>query len=626
MSSILNIGVSALTASQRQLGTTGHNIANVNTEGYSRQRVEQLQRNPQFTGAGFIGQGVEVSTIERLASDFLTTQLRGAITNEAESSAFQVLSSQIDNLLGDGTFTQALRDFSNATQDVADDPASIPARAVLLDQAESLAARFSDLNTNLTAVAENVNGEINGAIKEINTIAGSIADLNKSIIRALGASQGQPPNDLLDRRDTLIRDLSRITQVSTNEQRDGAVNVFIGNGLTLVQSGEAIPLSTFPKTLDGTQLEVGYEVGGTISPITDSLAGGELGGVLKFRDSLVEPARNEIGRIAATIAQTFNEQHKQGLDLNGNLGGEFFSLIAPQVNANPANTGSISVVLDVNNIGNLTASDYRLEHDGSDFTLTDLQNNTTQTLSGAGPFNIDGLVITTTGAPAAGDSYILQPTKGLSRNIGILVRDPNELALALPVRAETALTNLSDANIEVDRVLDASDPQLLASTQFIFNDPPTTYQVDGAGPLIAYTSGADIDINGIRLRITGAPEAGDVFTLSKNSSGAGDNGNALLLNDVLQSKTIDGGNASLQDAFGQLVSSVGSATQQARVSQDALATLRENAEAARNSLSAVNLDEEAANLIRYQQSYQAAAELISTGNQLFQSLLNAVRN
>lgn len=626
MSSILNIGVSALTASQRQLGTTGHNIANVNTEGYSRQRVEQLQRNPQFTGAGFIGQGVEVSTIERLASDFLTTQLRGAITNEAESSAFQVLSSQIDNLLGDGTFTQALRDFSNATQDVADDPASIPARAVLLDQAESLAARFSDLNTNLTAVAENVNGEINGAIKEINTIAGSIADLNKSIIRALGASQGQPPNDLLDRRDTLIRDLSRITQVSTNEQRDGAVNVFIGNGLTLVQSGEAIPLSTFPKTLDGTQLEVGYEVGGTISPITDSLAGGELGGVLKFRDSLVEPARSEIGRIAATIAQTFNEQHKQGLDLNGNLGGDFFSLIAPQVNANPANTGSISVALDANNIGNLTASDYRLEHDGVDFTLTDLQNNTTQTLSGAGPFNIDGLVITTTGAPAAGDSYILQPTKGLSRNIGILVRDPNELALALPVRAETALTNLSDANIEVDRVLDASDPQLLASTQFIFNDPPTTYQVDGAGPLIAYTSGADIDINGIRLRITGAPEAGDVFNLSKNSSGAGDNGNALLLNDVLQSKTIDGGNASLQDAFGQLVSSVGSATQQARVSQDALATLRENAEAARNSLSAVNLDEEAANLIRYQQSYQAAAELISTGNQLFQSLLNAVRN
>lgn len=626
MTNILNIGVSALNASQRQLSTTGHNIANVNSEGYSRQRVEQLQRNPQFTGAGFIGQGVKVSTIERLASDFLTTQLQNAITNEAQSSTFQVLSSQVDNLLGDGTFTKALRDFSNATQDVADDPASIPARAVLLDQAESLAARFSDLNTNLTAVADSVNGEISGAVEQINTIAGSIADLNKAIIRALGVSQGQPPNDLLDRRDTLIRELSTITQVSTNEQRDGALNVFIGNGLTLVQSGEAIKLSTFPKTLDGTQLEIGYDVGGTISPITDLLPSGKLGGVLKFRDSLIEPARNEIGRIAATIAQTFNEQHRQGLDLNGNLGGDFFSLIAPQVNADPANLGSITVTLDGANVENLSASDYRLDYNGSDFTLLDLQKNTTQTLSGGGPFNVDGLTIGITGAPAAGDSYILQPTKGLSRNIGVLIRDPNELALALPVRAEAELTNLSDATAEVDRVLDVSDPQLLATTQFVFNDPPTTYQVNAAGPLIAYTSGDDIDINGIRLRITGIPEAGDTFTISKNTSGAGDNGNALLLNDVLQSKTIDGGNASLQDAFGQLVSSVGSATQQARVSQDALVSLRENAEAARNSLSAVNLDEEAANLIKYQQSYQAAAELISTGNQLFQSLLNAVRN
>lgn len=626
MADILNIGISALSASQRQLSTTGHNIANVNTSGYSRQRVEQLQRNPQFTGAGYIGQGVEVSTIERLASDFLTTQVRNSITNEAGSSAFLTLSSQVDNLLGDGTFTQALRDFSNATQDVADDPASIPARAVLLDQAKSLAARFSDLNTNLTAVADNVNAEISGAVSEINSIANSIADLNKDIVRALGVSQGQPPNDLLDRRESLIAELSSITKVATNEQRDGAVNVFIGNGLSIVQAGNSIPLTTFPNVLDPTQLEIGYDAGGSVSPISDLLPSGELGGILKFRDSLIEPARNEIGRIAATIAVTFNEQHNQGLDLNGNLGGDFFSILVPQSSADPANTGSISVALDTANISELTASDYRLSHDGSDFTLLDIQNETTQTLSGGGPFNINGITITVTGAPAAGDSFVIQPTKGLSRSIGILVRDPSELALALPVRAEAELGNLSDAVVEIDQVLDATDPQLLATTQFVFNDPPTTYQVNGAGPLIAFTSGADIDLNGIRIRITGAPEAGDVFTLSRNTSGAGDNGNALLLNDVLQSKTINGGNASLQDAFGQLVSSVGSATQQSRVSQDALATLRENAEAARNSFSAVNLDEEAANLIRFQQSYQAAAELISTGNQLFQSLLGALRN
>ena len=626
MVGILNIGVSALNASQRQLTTTGHNIANVNTDGYSRQRVEQLQRAPQFTGAGFVGQGVQISTIERLASDFLTEQVRNSTTNEGESRAFLTLSSQVDNLLGDGTFTKALRDFSNSAQDVADDPASIPARAVLLDQAQSLAARFSDLNTNLSAVSENVNEQITEAVGDINSIASSIADLNKDIVRALGTSQGQPPNDLLDQRERLVKELATITSVDTNQQRDGALNVFIGNGLSVVQSGASIPLTTFPNELDGTRLEVGYDAAGTISPIGDLLPSGELGGVLKFRDSLIDPARNAIGRIAATIAVTFNEQHNQGLDLNGNLGGDLFSIRSPRVNPNPANTGAISVALDTSSIGELTTSDYRLTYDGSDFTLLDLSTETSQTLSGGGPFNLNGISITLAGAATAGDSYLIQPTKGLSSNIGVLIRDPNELALALPVRAEAELSNIGDASIEVDQILDAADPLLLATTQFVFNDPPTTYQVNGAGPLIAFSSGADIDLNGSRVQINGAPQPGDVFTVSKNTSGAGDNGNALRLNDVLQEKTINGGNATPQDAFGEIVASVGSATQQSRVSQDALASLRENAESARNSLSAVNLDEEAANLIRFQQSYQAAAELISTANQLFQSLLGAVRN
>ena len=626
MVDVFNVGVSALAASKRQLSTTGHNIANVNTEGYTRQRVGQVARQPQLFGNGFVGKGVEVSTIERLASDFLTTQVRNATTNEAESSSFLTLSSLVDSLLGDGTFPQGLQNFLNAAQDVADDPSSIPARSVLIDNANSLAARFDDLNANLGAIADNVNDEISNAVTEINSIAGAIADINEDIVKALGTSQGQPPNDLLDQRETLVRDLARITAVDTVQQEDGALNVFIGNGLSIVQGNTPIPLTTLPDPLDGTRLEVGYEVAGVISPISDLLPNGELGGVLRFRESVIDRSRNEIGRIAATVAVTFNEQHRQGLDLNGNLGGDFFSILAPQVNADPANGGSISVQLDTANIGNLTASDYRLTYDGANYTLLDIQNETNQTLSGAGPFNVNGITINITGAPAAGDSYIIQPTKQLSRNVNVLINDPNEIALALPVRAEASFSNLGDATINADEILDVSDPQLLTTTQFVFNDPPSTFQINGAGPLMPYTSGDDIDLNGWRVQITGVPEPGDVFTVSSNTAGAGDNANALRLNEVLNAEIYEGGTATSQDAYGQLVSFVGSATQQAQVSRDALATLRENAEGARNSIAAVNLEEEAANLIRFQQSYQAAAELISTGNQMFQSLLSAIRN
>ena len=626
MVDVFNVGISALNASQRQLSTTGHNIANVNTEGYSRQRVDQVQRVPQFFGNGFVGKGVEVNTIERLANDFLTTQVRNATTNEAESDKFLTLSSLVDSLLGDGTLPLAVQNFLNATQDVADVPSSIPARSVLIDNGHTLAARFDDINANLSAISDNVNDEIANAVIEINSLASAVADLNEDIVKALGTSQGQPPNDLLDRRETLVRELSRITAVDTVEQGDGAINIFIGNGLSIVQGNTPIDLTTLPDPLDGTRLEVGYEVAGVISPISDLLPNGELGGVLRFRESVIDRARNEIGRMAATVAVSFNEQHRQGLDLNGNLGGDFFSILSPQVNADPANSGSISVQLDVANIGNLSASDYRLTYDGANYTLLDIQNETNQTLSGAGPFNVDGFTITVTGAPAAGDSYIIQPTKQLSRSIDVVVSDPNTLALALPVRAEASLNNIGNAEINADQVLDVSDPQLLTTTQLIFNDPPSTFQINGAGPLIPFTSGSDIDLNGWRVQISGSPEPGDVFTISQNTAGAGDNANALRLNEVLNAEILEGGTATAQDAYGQLVSFVGSATQQAQVSRDALATLRENAEGARNSLSAVNLEEEAANLIRFQQSYQAAAELISAGNQMFQSLLGAIRN
>ena len=577
MASIFNIGVSALSAAQRQLGTASHNIANVNTEGYSRQRVELNQAPPQAISAGYVGNGVRISEISRVADQFLIGQLRSATANEAKASAYADYAAQIDSLLGDGTATAALEGFFAAMHDANGDPASTATREVALNSARSFANRFSDLDRRFGAIARDLNGAIESSVTRINSLSGAIADINGQIVRAV------------------VADVT------------------------------SIPLVTVPDPLDGTRLEIATTSGGTASIISQSITNGELGAALDFRDDVLDPSRNAIGRLAATLAVTFNEQHREGLDLNDAFGRDFFTIGAPNVSADPGNTGAVTVALDTANIGSLTTADYRLSHDGTDFTLLNLADNTTQTLSGAGPFSVDGLTITVTGAPAAGDVYLVQPTKSIARNMSVAITDPRELALARPNRTSADGANIGSGTISPATILDVADANLLTTTQLVFNDPPTTYQVNGAGPMIAYTSGADIDMNGWRVQVSGSPEPGDTFTVAANVGAAGDNGNGLALSELQLTKFLDGASTTYQESYSQLVGRVGSKTRELQLSRDAMTVLRENAQASRDSLSAVNLDEEAAQLLRFQQAYTAAAQVISIANETFASLLAAVR-
>ena len=625
MANVFNIGISALLSSQRQLSTTSHNIANVNTDGYSRQRAELTQLPAQTLGNLSLGSGVRVAEVSRIADQFLVNQLRSANTNEAKASAYLNFASQIDDLVGDSRFTSSIEGFFAAVQDANGNPASISAREVLLNSAQSIATQFNDLEQRLSASARAINGGIEAAVASINGLSKSIADINGDIVLALGRSKGEPPNDLLDQRERLVGELSRLVGVNTLEQEDGMLNVFIGSGQLIVAGTTDLPLVTIPNPLDGTRLEVAATAGGTSSVVSQLITNGELGAALEFRDDLLEPARNAVGRLAAAFAISFNEQHREGFDLDDNFGVDVFSLGLPQVNADPANTGSVTVALDTTNVASLTTADYRLSHDGTDFALLNLLDGTTQTLTGAGPFNVDGMTISITAPPAAGDVYLLQPTKSVARNMAVTISSARDFALARPNRTSASFANIGDAGISSPAVLDVTDPNLLVATQLVFNDPPTTFQVGGAGPLIPYTSGSDIDINGWRVQISGAPEPGDTFNIDANVGGAGDNGNGLILGDLQLTKIIDGFSSSYQDAYSQLVGAVGSKTQQTQLSRDALRVLQENAQASRDSLSAVNLDEEAANLLRFQQAYAAAAQMISVANETFDSLLAAVR-
>lgn len=622
---IFSIGLSALRSSQFGIATTGHNIANVNTEGFSRQRVMFDTRPAQFIGVGYVGKGVDTDAIRRFADQFLIDQVQATTANQVAAQKMSELVDVVDRQLGDGVLANGLDRYFAALGDANDDPRQMATRQVMLDTARQLVQNFAHEEEQLNDLGRSVNAQITAEIDEINALTTAIANINVDIQRAAGAASGEQPNDLLDRRDQLVLELSRIVGVKTQQRADGMFNVLAGDGLILVTGGTQTALRAIPNRLDASRVEVAYDVSGTLSEVTDSLAGGELGALLAFRDGTLDPARNNIGRLAATLTMTMNAQHREGMDLDGALGGDLFSVPAPQVNSLPTNTGTVAVAFDPANVGDLTTSDYRLRHDGTNFILTRLSDATTQTLAGAGPFTVDGMTITLSTPPAANDEYLIQPTRFAARGMQVAVTNPREIALALPVRTSAALANIGEATVSAGEVLDVTDPNLLTTTQLVFNDPPTTYQVNGAGPLIPFTSGADIDLNGWRVQITGAPEPGDTFTVQSNAGGIGDNGNGLVMGGLQWTPILEAGTATYQEGYGMLVGQVGSTAMQSRISVDVLSALQENAQITRDELSAVNLDEEAANLLRFQQTYQAATQIIRIAEEAFQSLLDASR-
>jgi len=626
MSEMFSIGMSALLANQKLLATAGHNIANVNTEGFSRQRVTLTERPPQFIGSGFSGKGVDIAAINRMGSEFLTTNVRQNAAGEARAAAYSNLSQQVDTLLSDGTFTPAMERFFNSLQDVNNDPSSTPARLVFMNAAETLSDRFQDLEGRLSTMARNVNQDIAAKVGKLNSLSQALGKLNRDIVQAMGLAQGAPPNDLLDQRDVLLKEMSRLANLNVTPQFDGSVNVFIGNGQLIVAGAEYVELAATPNRLDGARTEVSVRKGGVLSEISSALVSGELAGILEFRDQILDPARNSIGRLSAVMAETYNAQHNAGLDVRGAMGGDLIARGEAVVNRAATNTGTVTVTIDPASLQNLTISDYRLTHDGTDFSLERLDTGSVQTLTGAGPFNVDGMTITVGTAPANGDAYLIQPTKYVARDMALTVNDPLRLAFASPVKSSGALANLSDAKIAAPSVLDPANAALQTTTQLAFNNPPTTYQINGAGPLIPFTSGTNIDLNGWRVQITGTPVAGDTFTVQANANGRGDNANGLLMFGLRSTEIMDSNTATYQDSYSQLLGQVGARTQQAQISRNALQVQLENAEAARDEIAGVNLDEEAANLVRYQQSYQGAAQVIATADAMFEALIAAMRS
>lgn len=633
--SIYSIATSALQSAQTAITTVGHNIANVNTEGYRRQEVIFGTNLATRTGSGFLGQGVNIVTVQRVYSELVERQVSRSEAQAGYLDQYLQGMQQINNILGDRSvgFSTMVQEFFASWGDLADDASSTSARQAVLGTAETLANNLNGVGEYLRSLQGSLNTDITSMVDQINSYAQNIAELNGRIAVSQ-SSGGQPPNDLLDQRDQLVSQLNDLAGVTVVKNDTTGYNVFLGNGYLLVGGMTASSITAQASQYDPSRIEVYDANGGSLLSRGSGTLGGRLGGLLDYRSESLDIAQNSLGRLAIALSQSVNEQHQLGQDINGNPGGVFFTDPASfaQTFASTGNGGDGVISTAITDASALTTSDYRLSFSAGTYTLTrmsDGQSWSNASLATLSTTADQGFTLSLdSGTVSAGDSYLIRPTAAGSTSVGVAITNTNLIAAAAPIAAAASTANTGTAQITQPTVDTTTQPPLnanLTSTVTITFTSATTFDVTGAGtgnPTgLTYTPGGDISYNGWTFQITGTPANGDVFTVSANTGGELDNRNALAIAGLQNNKTLVGGTASLEGAYAALVSSIGNKTSQVEINQSAQANLLTQAQQAQQSVSGVNLDEEAANLLRFQQAYQAAAKLISTAQTMFDSIL-----
>lgn len=647
---ILNIGKSGLFAAQAGMSTTGHNIANANVAGYSRQLVLQGTGIAQNIGVGFVGSGTTVADIQRYSDPYLNTQVRTATTAKSNLDAYNAQISQVDNLLSDTTagLSPALQDFFNGVQDVASNPQSVASRQALMSNADQLSSRFQGLNNRLQEIRDGVNTQIESSVTLINSYASQIASLNDKI-GAFSARGGGMPNDLMDARDQLVLKLSEQVKVSVVGGDNNSVTVSIGNGQPLVVGKKSFELSTMLSPTDPMRVQVGYVTSNKLVPLGDNSFGGALGGLFEFRANTLDRAQNSLGRIAVSIASSFNAQHRLGLDSNGAPGGDFFKVAPIAVSASRENStsGTTAIGAVISDASQLTQSDYKVSYDGSNYVVTRLSDSNQTVIN---PFpqtvaqTVDGIDFSVSGSAVAGDNFLVRPTINGASNFGLAIADRSRIAAAAPITTNTPLTNAGSGKItegSVDSNYLTPGNALTSTLTLTFNGGnlsgfpagqaitkttngvTTTYPAGTAA--VPFEADSTYAFGGVRLSFTGVPANNDRFTVGPNSNGVGDNRNMRLLGSLQTTNTMDGGRATYQSSYAELISYIGNKTREVQVNGEAGASLLKQAVTAQQGVSGVNLDEEATNLLKYQQAYQAAGKVMAIASTLFDTLLSLGR-
>ena len=646
-STLMGIGTRAMFANYAALQTTGNNIANANTQGYSRQQVELSTAKGQYTGAGFFGQGVNVTTVTRSYDRFLTAQAASTNSIASADAARNEQLTQLENVfpLGEKGLGYAAGQLLNAFVDVANNPQDSSSRQVVLTRAQEMSTRFANAGAQLNTLQIGVTQDVRSAVATLNSQAQQLADLNKQISSLNGT--GQPPNDLLDQRDQLISDISSKINVTTIQADDGSIGLFIGGGQSLVLGSTANTLKASPDDYDPAKVQITLTEGGVDRPVlSQSITGGSIAGLLRFQNEDLSAARNLLGQMAVAISGAVNQQQSLGLDGGqpASAGAPIFSVGAPRTLPAKANTGDASFGLTVTDSTHVQASDYELRFDGTSYSLTRLSDSA-QVASGlsatdlATGVQVDGLTLQlNAGTSASGDRYLLQGVATASAEMKTVLANPKGLAAASMVTSSFAVTNTGTATAASLGVVNSTayDPTLTA--RFTFNTDTGDYSydmLDASNAVVSsgtgtWTAGQPIAVNGFELQLSGVPRSGDIVSVGPTASPASNNGNALNFVALASSafvgvETLANGTVipgkTITDAYATTVSDIGVRVQSAKSAAGISSSAAATAETTRANKAGVNLDEEAARLIQFQQSYQAAAKMLQVAQSVFDTLL-----
>lgn len=680
MSGIFGIGITGIQAAQTGMLVTQHNITNSGTAGYNRQSMIQTSAPGVGSGIGFIGNGVQITTVSRQYNSFLTEQQRQSETQYSSLNTYFGNIQVIDDLLADANagVSPALQDFFKGVQQVAASPSSTEARQSMVSTAQSLVARLQGADQRISNLYGQVNQQVSDTAELVNTYAKQIAALNEKITIA-ESSTSQPANDLLDQRDQLISEVNKLVEVQTVPVGKNGIEVFIGRGQLLVMGNRASTFSAVKSSQDPSRVVLALDTGTGNQELPEGfITGGSLGGLMSFRSGTLDNAINSLGKIAASLALSFNAQHAVGMDKNGRNQGDagfvadFFQIGSPKVIPSEPLVASFTPprLSDPQSTGNyftdLTGSDYQLKFDAGTFTLMRLSDSTVWTDTTLAGLNTQindptdargaqGITLTDDGSGFNnGDSFLIEPTREIAKDIAVnksIVSDVNLIAAGSAMRTSVGLTNNGSMKVTLDRMLSGTptltypvnvaitnvatspeltfDPAYNGQTVNIITSTgafPTTYTIGGATP-IPYDTGASYVLDGVMFSLSGTPKEGDSFSIDWNdgqsgSVGVADSSNIMLLGKLQTQNTMDGGATSYQASYAQMVSNIGNKASEIEVTKDAQKALVDQATAARDSESGVNLDEEAAALLKFQQLYQASARSISIGQKLFDELLS----
>ncbi|RQV15855.1 flagellar hook-associated protein FlgK [Burkholderia cenocepacia] len=658
---LMNLGVSGLNAALWGLTTTGQNISNAATPGYSVERPVYAEASGQYTSSGYLPQGVNTVTVQRQYSQYLSDQLNGAQSQGGALSTWYSLVAQLNNYVGSPTagISTAITSYFTGLQNVANNASDPSVRQTAISNAQILGDQLKAAGQQYDALRQSVNTQLTSTVSQINTYTAQIAQLNQQISAA--SSQGQPPNQLMDQRDLAVSNLSSLAGVQV-VRNDSGYSVFLAGGQPLVVADKSYQLATVTSSSDPSELTVvsqgiaGANPQGPNQALPDaSLSGGTLGGLLAFRRQTLDPAQAQLGALATSFAAQVNAQNALGVNLAGKPGGNLFTVTNPTVYSNQGNTGNASLSVSFANASQPTTSDYTLSYDGTNYTLTDrASGSVVDQKAGPMPVSLGGLNFSfSSGAMNAGDQFTVLPTRGALTGFGLATTSGSAIAAASPVVAAASKTNIGTAKITQGAVsagyqvpttptkltYDAASQSLsgfpAGTTVTIAGTPPTSVTITSPTDSVPYnaTAGAKLTINsttqpapagvmnGVTVTLSGAPSDGDTFTIGPYAGGTSDGSNAQALSQLVTAKALGGGTTTLTGAYANYVNAIGNTASQLKSSSAAQTSLVGQITTAQQSVSGVNQNEEAANLMQYQQLYQANAKVIQTAATLFQTVL-----